>query len=368
MMIELSTDIIWILNLDFRLIYTSTACFGMLGYTPEEMYHLTPGETLVPDSFNQLRAAIREYLAREPLGHDAADPVRCELTFRKKDGGLVRGELVFTAYRDDAGHLLGICGATRNITERRAVEEEMKRTQRELERRIADRSEKLSYINTLLNTEMERRKQMEFFMLHNPERDRALIGRELNEGLCQELVGMMCLCEVVRENLQGRDAVANEDITSILELLADAVRQARAMAKGLNPLLADPRSLECSLGLLAEKTSELFNVRCAFTSSNVVDIDNPDQALSLYRIAQEAVHNAVRHGKARNIEITLNGDDGNLRLTVTDDGRGRADEPENQKGMGLKIMSYRTQAMSGILRIIDRPEGGVTVDCSAPKL
>ncbi len=367
MMIELSTDIIWILDLDFRLVYASPACVSMLGYTQEEMYRLTPGSTLTPESFKRLKAAVREYLAREPAHPGSVEPVRCELTFRRKDGALVRGELVFTGYRDDSGRLLGICGATRDITERKAVEEEMKRTQRELERRIADRSEKLSYINALLNTEMERRKQMEFFMLHHPERDRALIGRELNEGLCQELVGMMCLCEVVRENLQGRDAVANEDITRILELLADAVRQARGMAKGLNPLLADPRSLDCSLGLLAEKTSELFNVRCSFSSSSAIGIDSPDQALNLYRIAQEAVHNAIRHGKARNIEITLGGDGENVRLTVADDGVGREGNPANPKGMGLKIMAYRTQAMSGTLRVVDRSKGGVLIDCSVPK-
>jgi len=367
MMIELSTDIIWILDLDFRLVYTSPACFKMLGYTTEEMFRLAPGSTLAPESFRQLRAAIREYLEREPASHGFDDTVRCELTFRRKDGALVRGELVFTGYRDDSGRLLGICGATRDITERKSVEEEMKRTQRELERRIADRSEKLSYINTLLNIEMERRKQMEHFMLHHPERDRALIGRELNEGLCQELVGMMCLCEVVRENLQGRDAVANEDIASILDLLADAVRQARGMAKGLNPLLADPRSLDCSLGLLAEKTSELFNVRCRFSSSSEIGIGNPDQALNLYRIAQEAVHNAIRHGKARNIEIELGGDDEYVRLSVADDGIGRGGTPVNPKGMGLKIMAYRMQAMSGTLRVIDRAEGGVLIDCSAPR-
>ncbi|HQG28311.1 MAG TPA: ATP-binding protein, partial [Candidatus Ozemobacteraceae bacterium] len=194
-----------------------------------------------------------------------------------------------------------------------------------------------------------------------------LIGRELNEGLCQELVGMMCLCEVVRENLQGRDAVANEDIASILDLLADAVRQARGMAKGLNPLLADPRSLDCSLGLLAEKTSELFNVRCRFSSSSEIGIGNPDQALNLYRIAQEAVHNAIRHGKARNIEIELGGDDEYVRLSVADDGIGRGGTPVNPKGMGLKIMAYRMQAMSGTLRVIDRAEGGVLIDCSAPR-
>lgn len=366
MMIELSTDIIWILDLDFRLVYTSAACFTMLGYTTEEMYRLAPGSTLIPESFKRLKSVVREYLS---LGEQSgsAEPARCDLTFRRKDGALVRGEIVFTGYRDDSGRLLGFCGATRDITERRAVEEEMKRTKRELERRIADRSEKLSYINTQLNNEMERRKQMESFMLNNPERDRALIGRELNDGLCQELAGIMCLCEVVRENLQGRDAVANEDITSIQNLLTDAVRQARAMAKGLNPLLPDPRSLDCSLGLLAEKTSELFNVRCMFSSHNAVDLDNPDQALSLYRIAQEAVHNAIRHGKARNIEITLNGDDGNVRLSVTDDGIGRGQMPDNPKCMGLKIMAYRMQAMSGTLRIADRAEGGILIDCSVPK-
>ncbi|MBP7634069.1 PAS domain S-box protein [Candidatus Ozemobacteraceae bacterium] len=367
MMIELSTDIIWILDLDMRLVFSSAASFRMLGYTQEEMFRLAPGSTLVPESFKRFKAAIREYLSREMARPSSVEPQRCELTFRRKDGSFIQGELVFCAYRDDSGRLFGICGATRDITERKTVEEEMRRTQRELERRIADRSEKLSYINTQLNVEMERRKQMEYFMLHHSERDRAFIGRELNEGLCQELVGIMCLCEVVRENQQGRDTIAIEDVTGIRDLLADAVKQARAMAKGLNPLLADPRSLDNSLELLAERTSEMFDTACRFTHAGSIEIGNPDQALSLYRIAQEAVHNAIRHGKARNIEIELDGDEGNVRLTVADNGCGRAGTAGNPSGMGLKIMAYRMQAMSGTLRITDRQGGGVKVECSAPK-
>ncbi|HNW34176.1 MAG TPA: histidine kinase, partial [Candidatus Ozemobacteraceae bacterium] len=275
--------------------------------------------------------------------------------------------LVFSVYRDDERRLMGICGATRDITERRRVQEELNLAHRELEERVRERTAELEVINRQLKDEMDRRMQIERFMLHFPEQKRAEIGKELNDGLCQDLAGIMCLCDVVRENLVGQDEIAVEEVTGIQDFLSDAVKQARAMAKGLNPLLADPQGLRSSLEILSKQTSSLFNVDCMFDCSSKSGIDDPEQALNFYRIAQEAIHNSIRHGNARNIRILLKADSRHVRLTVTDDGCGRTAGSKNPQGMGLKIMEYRMRAMKGTLRLHGRRGGGMIVDCTAPK-
>lgn len=366
---ELCQDVFWIVGLDYKTVFVSSSTVKLLGYTPDELRRMPLDAFMLQESAEKTIAVATEYFAKEAESAGPSMPVRFEACYRRKDGTTFWGEVTFTAYRDDAERFLGICGTTRDITERRMVQEELEQTHRELEERVRDRTKELRSINRKLKSEMERRKRIEQFMLHYPEQKRAAIGKELNDGLCREIAGIMCLCEGVRENLLGQDEIAVKELSDIRDLLADAVKQAREIANGLNPLIADPMALVSSLKALAEKTTSLFRVRCVFTcnSPSECGIDNSSQALGFYRIAQEAVHNAIRHGNARNIEILLRTDSGNMQLTVSDDGCGRAGKTENPKGMGLKIMAYRMQAMEGTLRLLDRPEGGMIVDCSAPK-
>lgn len=364
---ELCTDALWIIGLDYKTVFVNSSVEKMLGYPVDELTRMPLAEYMLPEYYEKVMAVLTKYLADEAASLEPSKPVRVDACYRRKDGTTFWGEVEFSGYRDERGRLLGICGATRDVTERRMIEEELKRTHRMLEERVRERTKKLRSINRQLKSEMKRRMQIEQFMLHFPEMERAAIGKELNDGLCQELAGIMFLCDAVCENLLGQDETAVEELSDIRGFLTDAIKQARAMAKGLSPLLADPRSLSSSILALAENTSALFNVRCSISGACDMEIHDPDQALSLYRIAQEAIHNAIRHGKARNIEVSLNRDAGNVRLTVSDDGGGRTDMTKNTSGMGLKIMAYRMRAMSGTLQILDRPEGGMSVECLAPK-
>jgi len=366
-LIELCTDMIWTIGFDEKYEFASPAAFDMTGYTPDELYLLTPEQLMLPESLGKFRERSRDIFAKEAAFPGSSEPQTLELQFQRKDGSLIWGELIFSAYRDDAGRLLGICGATRDVTERRMMKEELKNAHRELENRVRERTEELGFINKQLKAEMERRMQIEHFMLHFPEQKRAAIGKELNDGLCQDMAGIMCLCDAVRENLVKQDEVVVEEITGIRELLSDAVKQARSMAKGLNPLHADPQGLRSSLEALSDKTSSLFNVDCIFTCSSKCGIDDPEQALNFYRIAQEAIHNAIRHGNARNIRILLKTDSRRIHLTVANDGCSRSAGSKNPQGMGLKIMEYRMHAMKGTLKLLDRRDGGMIVACTAPK-
>jgi signal transduction histidine kinase len=117
---------------------------------------------------------------------------------------------------------------------------------------------------------------------------------------------------------------------------------------------------------LASATSLNHGVRCRLICSRPVLVDDVARATHLYRIAQEAVHNAIRHGKARSIRIGLAAPDGMVRLSIEDDGRGVRRSARRGKGMGLASMSSRARSLGGRFDIRNRDEGGVIVTCEAP--
>ncbi|HEY9068713.1 MAG TPA: PAS domain S-box protein [Candidatus Ozemobacteraceae bacterium] len=363
---EVCADVIWIVGNDEQLIYVNGAVESMFGYTPEEFRHLSIVDLAVPASLAENEYSLSKYIEMEAASPGTIGTKKVESEFRRRDGTRFWGELIFSAYRDDQGHLLGLCGSLRDITERRKVEQELKQAHRELEQRVRERTAELEAINAQLHAEVARRRRIERFMLHFPEKERAAIGKELNDGLCQELVGIRFLCDAVRENLLGQDDMVIEEVSGIRDLLNDAVKQAKAMARGLDPILIDPQGLASSLETLAETTSTLFNISCRFAGGPGGEVEDPDLALNFYRIAQEAIHNAIRHGDARNIELSLTGTGGEICLTVTDDGCGIAARPANPGGLGTKIMEYRMRAMSGTLQFRERDGGGTIVACAAP--
>ena len=111
---------------------------------------------------------------------------------------------------------------------------------------------------------------------------------------------------------------------------------------------------------------ELFHIRCTFRCSKPLPIRDANLATHLYRIAQEAVHNAIRHGKSRNIEVGLSRKNGTGTLTIRDDGEGFQKQEATQPGVGLSIMNYRADMVGGSLKVQPNEDRGVTVTCMFP--
>jgi signal transduction histidine kinase len=133
----------------------------------------------------------------------------------------------------------------------------------------------------------------------------------------------------------------------------------------------EAEGLSSALEELANSTSERFGISCRFASNDPAAITSKAMATHLYRIAQEAINNSIRHGQARSIEIQLRGDNEQLELRVEDDGTGTeaaTAEPGKLSGMGLYIMDYRARAIGGTLRLGPRVSGGTTVSCCVPSL
>ena len=210
------------------------------------------------------------------------------------------------------------------------------------------------------------RMNLEREILHISEREHLRIANDLHDGLGQLLVGGVYLAAALMEDFRARSFPETPRLARILEVLNEGVAQTRNLARGLHPVKAEANGLMVALEKLAERTTGLFPIRCTFKCRRPVFLEDNLVATHLFRIAQEAVTNAVKHAKPAIVEISLWQTLTLLNLAVMDDGRGMARGPTDGTGMGLRIMRYRAGMIGGSLSLRKGETGGLTVICSVP--
>lgn len=211
------------------------------------------------------------------------------------------------------------------------------------------------------------RKELEQKILEISEEEQQRIGQDIHDDLCQQLAAIGCLAQVVQQKLkQARNAEAGS-ISEIVRLISQANARAREMSRGLVPVVLDSNGLMAALGELASGTEKVFRVTCRFWCETPVHVSDNKAATQLYRIAQEAVGNAIKHSHADRIDISLTTSAGNLRLCVRDNGRGIPDHRAGKgTGMGLLTMAHRAKMLGGRLTVGPDDMGGTKVDCVVP--
>ncbi|HEX2492173.1 MAG TPA: PAS domain S-box protein [Steroidobacter sp.] len=219
----------------------------------------------------------------------------------------------------------------------------------------------------LVLQDVSERKQLERAILEAVNREQYRIGNDLHDGLGQELTGVALMLRSVAGRLTAEYPSILPDVEGIMRLVNNAIESTRALARGLSPVNLERGRLQDALEGLAMHASEIYGVRVLCTYRGVAaDPLNPELANHLYRIAQEAVRNSVRHGRARSIRLHLHGARAKVRLTITDDGEGLPEHPLDGHGMGLKIMSYRARMLGGDLRFERTKPQGTRVVCECP--
>jgi signal transduction histidine kinase len=218
-----------------------------------------------------------------------------------------------------------------------------------------------------LLAEIEERKRLERQILNISEREQRRIGQELHDSLGQQLTGIAFMTKVLERRLTDKSSIEAADVAEIGKLVNQATEQARGLAKGLHPVDLDTGTLLSALEELAATTESLFGVRCLFKRGKPVPADNAASGVHLYRIAQEAVTNAVKHGRAKNIQIELAPKGDTCVLIVTSDGLDFPEDPgDRNTGMGLQIMAHRADIIGGSLDIRKGAAGGTVVTCTFP--
>ena len=240
---------------------------------------------------------------------------------------------------------------------------------RRVEALVRERTAELAEANLRLEAVMEERRELEDEVLRIGGHEKARIGRDLHDSLGQKLTGAMYLFGAYRQRAGAFDGGAEADAGQIASTLKDAVSQVRRIARGLAPVALTEDGLPDALRRLAEESAALFRKSVEFYAEREGKPRDAGTAEHLYLIAQEAVNNAVKHGEASHIVLTLDYDERGGVLSIEDNGLGFATvrKPDGEGGSGLRIMRHRAEVFGGELAVGTGPLGGVRVQCRFPK-
>ena len=228
---------------------------------------------------------------------------------------------------------------------------------------VRDKGGRITHCLVILR-DMTERKRLEKEILEISDREQRRIGQDLHDGLCQQLAGIEFMSRALEQKIAPRSKTDARRVGEIAGHVRQAIRQTRLLALGLSPVTVESEGLMAALQELASNTEKVFQVGCRFECQAPVPVRDPAVATHLFRIAQEAVSNAIKHGRARQIVIRLAQQQKRLLLAVNDNGSGFPQIPPRQSGMGLRIMQSRAGMIGGTLAVENNPEGGARITCA----
>ena len=288
----------------------------LYGYTRDEFLKLRFADiTAEPETCDAaIEQTLEGTLSRVALGYH-----------KKKDGAVFPVEISTGTFEWRGRRML--CGIARDITERRCLEKEV---------------------------------------LEIGDTERRRLGQDLHDGVGQQLLGIRFMASALAQKLSAQDAPEAGEAQEIARLLDDTIEQTRALARGMCPLELVSGDLVPALEELALMAQDRFEITCELQCEDPVPVVDDATATHLFHIAQEAVTNAVKHGRAKHVEIALTTEGDRAVLTVRDDGAGLPEDASGLKGLGLRIMRYRANVMGASLDVRRHADGGTIVVCSIP--
>jgi PAS domain S-box-containing protein len=219
---------------------------------------------------------------------------------------------------------------------------------------------------TTTERDITERRFLEKEILDITERERELIGQEMHDGMGQVLTGIAVKCKGLALKLKGKSSEGMKDALTISKLANKAIAQTRDLAKMLYPVDIETGGLVSALKTLASNAEKTMGVTCQFQCGKSISVKNLVEAKQIYRIVQEAITNAIKHGKATNINIKLRLTKKGTVLSIENNGLDFPKLSPRRKGLGLKIMRYRTDLIGGFLDIRKADKGGTIVTCKFP--
>lgn len=309
---EQSTDLFGIASYDTTIIYANPAFLKALKYTREHVAGRSYLDFIHPDDLDKSRAAVDALRAGQNLN-------ALEIRYLARDGNARL--FTWNIASDPEAQLIYSTG--RDITRERERQEEVVRAAAAEQERIA---------------------------------------HDLHDSVGQLLTGLAFKAKLVERDLAEGILSAPEKAAELVTLANRASEQVRALARGIDPVELQ-HGLAPALEYLAVATRSTFGIPCSFDQA--IDETGLERATAvhLYRIAQEAVSNAVKHSQARRIDISLVRAASRISLTVSDNGRGLTGGAD-MCGQGMRIMDYRARLIGGTLDISAAPEGGLRVTCA----
>jgi len=316
-----------------------------------------PGDSYPPDA---TRFGDKQRLSASILGV----PIRKE---NKVLGILTVQSYTVDAYTlEDLAVLQAVADHCAGALERIRAEEEILRLNAELEIRVQRRTADLKLTNAKLQASISERKRLEHELLEITERERRRIGLDLHDDLGQKLSGIALMTKGLELKLAREKSKSTKDATHILKLVQETMSHTSSLARDLTRLDLTEGDLRDALKSLALRVNQLFGITCRFKSKDPVPALESSVISQIYKIAQEAVTNAIKHAKASKVSIHLTAQPEGLVLMVENNGRPFPDLTVHPTGLGLKIMNYRASLIGASLEVKGLGSNGTLVTCTIP--
>jgi PAS domain S-box-containing protein len=315
-----SNDAITVQDLEGNIVLWNLGAERIYGYSKTEAIKMNIGRTIPDHKHDEMMLLVERLLKGEDIEFFETQRI-------SKNNRILDISLTVTLLKDEKRKPFAITTTERDITERRFLEKEI---------------------------------------LDITEKERELIGQEMHDGMGQVLTGIAVKCKGLALNLKRKSFEESEEAIVISKLANQAIAQTRDLARMLYPIDIETGGLISALKMLASNTKNNLGVTCRFRCGKSVSVKNLVEAKQIYRIVQEAITNAVRHGKARNINIKLRLTKKGTVLQIENDGMDFPKLSPRGKGLGLKIMKYRTDLIGGSLDIRKGNKGGTIITCVFP--
>ncbi len=345
---ETARDMIFLLNPDGTFAFLNSSTESILGYKPSELLGRRFSDLIAPDS----RRAAPEYLldpqaAAEKLG-------RCEVELLRADGDTAYVEIDSTPVYQN-GRFRGEQGVARDISDKKRMEREIARRQRQL-RRSQKREEQLtSYAATVMAAQEEERKR---------------IARDLHDDTAQALIALSRCIETLREELRDSPEAAEQMLDDLKELTDQTTASVRRFSRDLRPSLLDDLGLVAALEWLVAENARRHKITTRMKVHGQERRLPPEVELACFRIAQEALNNTAKHAEATGAAVELYFGTGGCRLTISDNGRGFETSPVvsdlSGRRMGVMGMQERAALLGGNLTVRSTPGEGTKVAVTIP--
>ena len=313
-----------------HIIFANEKFCSMLGYKERELVGKTIFEITHPGDLAESKRLFNRIVRK-------AEPYQLEKRYRRKDGSFLWVSVSASPLRDADGKTHSAVSVIVDITDQ-------KKAQAILE---------------------DRARGLEGEILAISDREQRRLGQELHDSLCQHLTAIAFMARSVALRLKKHRVIEVEHIDRIAELINDGVTEARTIARGLHPVEMEPRGLATALAALVKQRH--WPVPCRLEADEEISVQDSTVALHLYRIAREAVINANKHARAREIIVRMRRSGKGIELSVIDDGVGIPPDSPAGSGMGFHIMEYRARSIGTRLEIKQVKPHGTRLSCYVRK-
>jgi PAS domain S-box-containing protein len=317
-------------DLTGHIIFANEKFCSMLGYKERELVGKTIFEITHPGNMAESKRLFHRIVRK-------AEPYQLEKRYRRKDGSFLWVSVSASPLRDAKGKTRSAVSVVLDIGDQ-------KKAQAILE---------------------DRARGLEGEILAISDREQRRLGQELHDSLCQHLTAIAFMARSVALRLKKHRVIEVEHIDKIAELINDGVTEARTIARGLHPVEMEPRGLATALAALVKQRH--WPVPCRLEADEEISVQDSTVALHLYRIAREAVINANKYSRAREIVVRMRRSGKGIELSVIDDGVGIPPDSPPGSGMGFHIMEYRARSIGARLEIKQVKPHGTCLSCHVPK-